>query len=79
MSPTPTSSDNPSAPISEVEQEIAERWPEAVELARSMRAVFGDEVRLMFAWNTAGQQLKRRGWTVFETTKALIRSSTRNK
>jgi hypothetical protein len=34
--------------------EIAAKFPEAVEFARQMRDVFGDGVRLIYARNSAG-------------------------
>lgn len=40
-------------------EEIAERWPEAVKLARELRSVFGDGVRLLYARNERGEELGR--------------------
>lgn len=40
-------------------EEIAERWPEAVALARELRAVFGEGVRLLYAKNERGEELGR--------------------
>lgn len=40
-------------------EEIAARWPEAVTFARTMRAVFGDGVKLIYAKNAAGEVLGR--------------------
>lgn len=37
--------------------EIAERWPEAVAIARLLREVFGNEVRLLYARNKEGEEL----------------------
>lgn len=42
-------------------QEIAERWPEAVAIARQFRDVFGDGVRLTYAKDKAtGAELGKR-------------------
>ena len=46
-----------SAPTKE---EIARRWPEAVEIARTYREVFGPEVRLIYAKNDRGEELGKR-------------------
>jgi hypothetical protein len=48
---TDTVADRPSA------AEIAQRFPEAVAFARSMREVFGHETRLIYARNPAGETL----------------------
>lgn len=41
-------------------EEIARLWPGAVQFARTFREVFGDGVRLIYARNSAGDELKRR-------------------
>ena len=38
-------------------EEIARRWPEAVAFARTIREVFGADVRLLCAINREGEQL----------------------
>ena len=40
-------------------EEIAAAFPEAVEIARQFRDVFGDGVRLLYARNGVGQELGR--------------------
>lgn len=40
-------------------EEIAERFPQAVEFARLMRDTFGDGVRLTYARNASGEELGR--------------------
>lgn len=38
-------------------EEIAARWPEAVQFAQAMREVFGEGVRLTYARNSEGDEL----------------------
>ena len=40
-------------------EEVAERWPEAVAMARAYRDVFGAEMRLIYARNARSEELGR--------------------
>lgn len=40
--------------------DVAQRFPDAVALARQFRELFGDGVRLTYARNAAGEELGRR-------------------
>lgn len=42
--------------------EIAQRFPEAVQFAREMRDVFGSGVRIVYAKNNSGEQLGNLEW-----------------
>lgn len=48
-----------SRPRSPTVEDIARRFPEAVQIARAFREVFGEGVRLTYARNAAGEELGR--------------------